>query len=215
MKEAGAALAMLALAAPGALAQAAPLPGLEAGGSIFWVTQFEGGSDRYRERIVEIGPDWILYETLSDYEDDMAGPGENMFLIFSGIEFRGCEDDDFPTREERDAMAALYPFTEGASAELNASGDARTVRVGEATEFFLMGAQRKAHKVMIDFGDEELDEELTILDDAPLTVRIDWTDSGEDRVLAIYSASDTPLPEPTADDLGACAGFLEAERDNQ
>ena len=218
MRRAATALALFALGGPSALADAPDLPAVAPGTSIFWVTNFDGDTDQYRERVHKVGSDWILFQSLFEdtyYEDDEALPGQDYFLIFSGIEFYDCSEDKFPSSEEREARAGLFPLETGTSITLGEGEMLRTMMVGEATPFFLMGDDRSAHDLLIEYADDSLSEDLTILDDPAMTVGITWDESSKDRVLAINSTANTPLPELTEQDLGFCAGFLADEEDNQ
>ena len=202
-------LALLGLASPAAIADGTPIPTIEAGTSVYWTSNFGGSVSDFRERVVAVGDDWVLYESIVDdsWDTEDAAPAENLFLLFSGIDYRSCLDSKLPTREERDALIALRPFTPGDTVELTSLDNRPTVTVGEAEEYFLMGANRPAHRINFNFADDETpDENLLVLDDADLTVLIDWGDDGRDRVMAVRSGG---TPQTFSDaDLGVCAPIL-------
>ena len=204
-----AAAAVLASLSCPASADEPALPELEAGSSVFWSASTGGSADTFRERVVLTGDDWVLYQSIFDTEEDEAMSPDSLFLLYGGIDYRSCFDTPLPTEAERDAIKALRPFSEGATVELASLEDDPVVRVGAATEYFLMGQTHPAHEVLIDYGDEDLNEKLVVLDDYPLTVVIDWDDSSQDRVMMVSGAKTTKITPPTASQLGACAAILD------
>lgn len=204
-----AALAVLACLSWPAAADEPGLPELEAGSSVFWTSSNNGSMDTFRERVVLTGDDWVLYQSIYDSEEDEEMSPDSLFLLFGGIDYRSCVEAPLPTEAERDAIKALRPFTEGATVELASLEDGPVVKVGAATEYFLMGKTYPAHEVLIDYGDASLDEKLVILDDYPLTVVIDWDESSQDRVMMVSGAKATKITPPTASQLGACAAILD------
>ena len=185
------------------------LPELEAGSSIYWSSTFDGSADAFRERVILTGDDWVLYQSIFDTGEEEVISPDSLFLLYGGIDYRSCFDTPLPTEAERDAIKALRPFSEGATVELASLEDDPVVRVGAATEYFLMGQTHPAHEVLIDYGDEDLNEKLVVLDDYPLTVVIDWDDSSQDRVMMVSGAKTTKITPPTASQLGACAAILD------
>ena len=195
-------------AAPLAVSAAPGLPDVGGGSIVYWSSAYEGSSDQYHERILATGDDWVLFK--SEFDDDFVETEtSDLFMIFSGTEYRAC-DETMPTAEERQALAALFPLEEGATVALTSDDGDRTVRVGAATNYFLMGQMHPAHEVFMEFEDEEQNHKLVVLDEKPFTVAIDWNETSSDRVMSITSPKEAPRSGQTAEDLGNCAAFLTA-----
>lgn len=206
-------IALVGLVSPTAIAEGTPIPAVEAGTSLHWTSNSGGSAGDFRERVVAAGDDWVLYESVIDdsWGMDGATPAENLFLLFSGIDYRSCLDSKLPTDEERDALIALRPFTPGDTVELASLDTRPTVTVGEAEDYFLMGANRPAHRINFKFADGETpDENLLVLDDADITVVIDWEDGSRDRVMAVRSGGTAPTFSDA--DLGMCAPILKEKQ---
>ena len=210
MRWAAIASLILAIAAPAlpAIGQSVPEP--VPGVSLFWSSHYQGDTSSFRERIVATGEDWAIYETLWDEDFGVEpGPGD-YFALFSGIDYRGCNGDSMPTDAEREGLAALLPFEEQAEFVATSAEGSPTIRVGAAVDFFLMGETFAAREVVFDFDDndeERTDETLTVLEDYPYTVKLDWDENSIDRVMLIAS-SDQPIEIPDADMLGTCSVLL-------
>ncbi|MGB3627406.1 MAG: hypothetical protein WA989_16355 [Henriciella sp.] len=192
-----------------ATAEDAPLPALEPGSSVFWNSIYEGGQSTFREIVVAAGDDWVLFESKFDdqWSEDVTA-AENLFLVFSGIDYRSCADGPLPSREERAAVKALRPFKAGDTVELTTPEGSPTVTVGEAENYFLMGEMRPAHKIFVDFEDDEFDENLVVLDDMDLTVAIDWDEQSRDKIMSVTSGKPGAATGFTEEELGICAPLL-------
>lgn len=201
-------LASMALLPFAAQAEASSLPALEPGASLFWNSVYEGSPSNFRERVVAAGEDWVLYETRfeDDWGDDTSLT-ENLFLLFSGIDYRSCLDGPLPSDAERAALRALRPFKEGDTVELTTVDGSPTVKVGEAVAFFLMGGMRPARRIFIDHEDDTSDENLVVLDEVDVTVAIDWGDKSRDKLMAITSGK-ADAPTFSQEELGICAPLL-------
>jgi len=168
------------------------------GSSLYWASVFEGSSaDGFREKVLRVASDAELFR--SGEEDDFLDES-SFFALFSGILFRSC-DQDMPTAEERDALAGLWPLTEGDEVSITSDGGA-TVIIGAPTQYFLMGAERAAHHVEIKYDtsteEENFDEKLIVLDDLKLTVQIDWDDTSIDKVMLVTRAKEQEPLSPEA-----------------
>ena len=197
--------------APFADAQSGDLPELEAGASIFWATSAGVSENTFRERVVAVGEDWVLYESLFEdaWTDEDTPVAERLFLLFSGIDYRGCHEDPLPTPEERAALKSLRPVTPGDKVEIGSLDSAPVITVGEPVEYYLMGKTHPAHRIMLDHqGDDMTDENLVVLDEADLTVVIDWDDESRDKVMSIMRAKREPAAAYTDIELGTCAPIM-------
>lgn len=194
-------------------AEGTGLPEIEAGSSVFWTSYTDGSATSFRERVIAVGEDWVLYESV--FEDSYYEPeasSENYFLLFGGIDYRSCYDTPQPSKAERRALKALRPFREGETVELTSLEEKAVVTVGEATEIFLMGQYRPAHRLRIAQEDESADDEnLIVLDEVDLTVGIDWDAESRDRVTLFTRAKSKTPPEFTEAELGTCASILNEE----
>lgn len=171
---------------------------------VYWVSASDGSTDRFQERLIAEKDDAQIYQTISDWQAEDAS---DYFALFSGIHFVSC-DEGMPTAEERDKVAGLWPLTEGAVVELT-SGDGATFEVKEPLDFFLMGKTYPAHIVSGKYGgDEPSEEDLVILDEAPLTVRIDWEDGGRDTATLVTRPPAVASPLEDLDSIGNCASLL-------
>lgn len=212
MVRAAIALIATAIAAPGLAAHGQEIPAPEAGVSLFWASNYDGDNSSFRERVVAAGDNWAIYESIWEdpyAEDTEPGPSD-YFAMFDGIDFRSCSDSEMPTEDERNALSALRPFEEGAEIVMTSLDGSPTIRVGAAVDFFLMGQTVQARKVTLDFPDDaedKTDEALTVLENHPYTVEVDWAEHGVDRVMLI-AASDTPVEMPSTEMLGNCASLL-------
>ena len=194
-----------ALFASGA-AVAAPddaLP-LGPGSVVYWTSVYDGGSDEYREALLAEGEDFALYQMVSEWAEGGAG---DYFALFSGIYYAPCEDE-MPSAEEREAIAGLYPLSPGAKVAIG--GDqGPTFTIGEATEFFLMGRPRAAHKIDVTYaGDDPSEESITVLDDMPLTVAIQWSDGARDSASLVTSPKSVASTPVDTDLIGNCASLM-------
>ena len=212
MVRAAIALLSIAIAAPGLAGHGQELPAPEAGVSLFWASNYTGDNSSFRERVVAAGEDWAIYESLWDtpYDDGVEpGPGD-YFAMFNGIDYRSCSEDEMPSEAERAGLSALRPFEEGTELVLTSLDASPSIRVGAAVDFFLMGKTVQGREVVLDFADDaedKTDEALTVLENDPYTVKLDWGEDGIDRVMLI-AQSDTPVETPTAEMLGNCASLL-------
>lgn len=186
------------------------MPDPQAGVSLFWMSHYEGDNSSFRERIVASGDGWALYESLwDDGLDDETGP-DDYFVLFGGIDYRSCADDEMPSEADREAIAALTPYIEGAEASLESMSGSPTIRVGAAVDFFLMGETVAAREIVIDYPEDtedKTDEALTVLESHPYTIKIDWGENSLDRVMLIATSAE-PVETPDAGVLGSCAALL-------
>ena len=202
----------IAIAAPALPAAGQGIPDVEAGVSLFWVSHYEGYDSSYRERIVAAEEDWAIYQLLEDdrlSESDEVVP-DDLYVLFSGIDYRSCSEDEMPDEAERGRLAALFPLTEGSVMEETTYTGSPVIRVGAREDFFLMGETVSANKVVFDFPDddeEHEDEIVFVLSDKPYTVALDWGETGKDRVTLIAQSDETP-EAPSPDTLGNCAALL-------
>jgi len=111
-----AALAISAVLFGSGAAEAAPDQpvSLGPGSIVFWTSAQDGNADRFRETLLIEGEDFAIYQTESDWA---AGDETDYFVLFSGIYYNTC-DLEMPNAEERAALAALWPLTEGDTAEI-------------------------------------------------------------------------------------------------
>lgn len=174
------------------------------GSNIYWASAYDGGSDNFREALLEQGEDFAIFQSISDWAE--GGPAD-YFTLFSGVFYVPC-DADMPTPEERESIAGLYPLTTGNTASV-ATGDGASFTVGEATEFFLMGRSRPAHEIHSTYaGDEPSEETIIVLDDTPLTVVIQWDESSRDSARLITSPKSVASTRVDTDLIGTCASLL-------
>ena len=184
-------------------APTSPIP-FGPGSTIHWVSASDGNSDRFYERMIAEQGDLQIFQTVSDWP---AGDASDFFALFSGVYFVSC-DQDMPSAEERAKIAALWPLTEGAVVDVS-TGDGATFEVKTPLEFFLMGKWFPAHVVGGKYhGDEESEEDLVILDDVPITVRIDWEDGGRDTATLITRPPAVAAPLEDSGLIGNCATLL-------
>lgn len=194
-----------------AAAQQNNLPELDVGSSIFWSTIYDGTASSFRERLIASGDDWQIFHSIYEgMEDEPLGP-ESLFVVYSGIDYRSCGDGALASADERKAVAGLWPLTEGASVALTTLEDPITIHVGEPTEFYLMGQTHPAHTIQIEYGDQDLNEQIVVLDELPLTVRMDWDETSWDKVMSVSGPKTATLETPTAAELGICAALLESK----
>ena len=190
-------------------AQAAPdlaFP-LGAGSDLYWTSAYEGGSDRFTERLMAENGDVQIFRTDTEYSE---GAPSDYFALFSGIYYTTC-DLDMPTSEERAALEGLWPLTPGSLVEIK-SGDGAKIEVGEPTDYYLMGKRRPAHVVTgTYFGEEESSETLIVLDDVKLTVSIKWQDDGKDSVMLVTKPDAVASTYPNTDLIGNCADLLNTQ----
>ena len=182
------------------------------GSFVYWASLYEGNSDRYREELLADLGDVHVYRTGETYSN---GDASDYHALFSGIYFATC-DTVMPTRAERDALAALWPLSEGASVEIT-SGDGASFTVGAPTKVFLMGHDHPAHIVSgIYPGDAEEDEStetLVVLDRAPLTATVDWQGEGREKMLLVTRPKPDRLEPLDTDLIGNCAQLLIEQTD--
>lgn len=187
-----------------AIGQEAPV-NLAPGTNLYWLTGYEYGYDQSREQLIYLGDDFAVYKTISEYS---AGDESDYFALFSGIDFRGC-DGDMPSAEERQALASLWPLTEGSSAQILLPEPA-TIEVGAATEFYLMAKRLPAHSVTIDYSDNEEteDEALIVLDQIPVTVSIRWNETEKDTVTLMTGPKREFTTDLSEETIGSCTSLL-------
>jgi hypothetical protein len=192
-------------------AQAAPdlsFP-LGTGSDLYWTSAYEGGSDRFKERLIAENGDVQIFRTDNEFSE---GAPSDYFALFSGIYYATC-DLEMPTAEERAALEGLWPLTPGNQVEIK-SGDGAKIEVGEPTEFFLMGKSRPAHIVTGKyFGEEESSETLIVLNDVRLTVGINWQDDGKDSVTLVTKPDAVASTNANTDLIGNCADLLKTQTD--
>jgi len=179
------------------------------GSTIYWTSAYEGGTDKFQERLVHDGEDFHIYKT--DGEAAANDPSD-YFALFSGIYFTGC-DTEMPNAEERAQIAGLWPLTPGASVDIS-TGDGAKYEVGEPQEVFLMGKTRSAHLIKgTYYGEDASGEMLTVLDDLPLTVGIQWDEGGKDTATLITRPNAVASTMVDTDLIGTCASLLNTQTD--
>lgn len=171
---------------------------------MYWTSTSGSGSDKYSETLLVQGDDFAIFRTDSDWSE---GGVSDHFALFSGIYYNAC-DMEMPTAEERQAMAGLWPLSEGAKVDVSA-GKGASIEVGATADFYLMGKTRAAHSIKISYqGDDPSEESIIVLDEVPLTVAIIWDDSTRDTTTLVTrptSAASTPVD---IDLIGNCASLL-------
>lgn len=178
------------------------------GSTIYWTSAYEGGTDKFQERFIYAGEDFDLYRTDGD------GDASDYFALFSGIYFTTC-DTEMPTADERAQLAALWPLIEGASVEIS-TGDGAKYEVGAPAPTFLMGETRAAHVIEgTYFGEDASRETLTILEDLPFTVGIQWEDGGKDTVTLITQPDAVASTMVDTDLIGNCASLMNTQTDKK
>lgn len=206
-----AALAISAVLFGSGVAQAAPDQpvSLGPGSVVFWTSAQDGNADRFRETLLIEGEDFAIYQTESDWA---AGDETDYFALFSGIYYNTC-DLEMPNAEERDALAALWPLTEGDTAEI-ATDQGASVEIGEASEFFLMGKRHAAHQISISYlGEEASEETVFVLDDVPMTVAVHWEGGGRDSATLVTRPKSVASTPVDTDLIGTCASLLNNQTD--
>ncbi|MEO1660189.1 MAG: hypothetical protein AAFR51_04315 [Pseudomonadota bacterium] len=192
---------------PSALAETdAALP-LGPGSALYWQSSFDGSSDQYTETVIAAGEDFKIYKSNNDFSDH--GP-EDFFALFSGIDFRPC-NEDMPAAEDRAAAAALWPLEVGKRAEVLANSDNPVkIEILQETNFFLMGQSLPAHVVKIDYqdNDETEDEDVVVLDDTKITVRLDWSATSRDALTLVTKPRPDAVYDLSEEAIGACAALL-------
>ena len=177
------------------------------GSDLYWISAYDGGSDRYSEQLIAQTGDAQLFKTMNEYSE---GDASDYFALFSGIYFTLC-DTEMPTAEERAALAGLWPLTSGAVVEIK-SGDGAKLEVGEPTQYYLMGHYRPAHTVTgTYYGEEESTESLIILDDVKLTVGIEWDEGSKDSAMLVTKPDAVASTEVDTDLIGTCADLWNTE----
>ncbi|MCR9269484.1 MAG: hypothetical protein NXH72_05820 [Hyphomonadaceae bacterium] len=177
------------------------------GTEIFWVSAYDGGSDRFYESLIAEQGDVQIFRTNSDYSE--GGPSDH-FALVSGIYYVGC-DMEMPSDQERAAVAGLWPLTSGDVVEIE-SGDGAKFETGDTTEFYLMGRTYPAHVIKgTYYGDEESEEMLTVLDEVKLTVGIKWDEGGTDSAVLVTKPDAVASTTPDTDLIGTCADLLNTE----
>lgn len=171
---------------------------------VYWTSAYDGGSSNFRENLIAQGDDFQLFVTEGEWA---PGGLEDHFALFSGIYFAAC-DQRMPTAEERSDLAGLWPLTTGQQVEI-ATGDEATLKVGAATEVFLMGETRAAHIVNSVYrGDDPSEEDLLILDNTPLTVGVLWEDGTKDRATLVTKPNSVASMPVDTDLIGNCASLI-------
>lgn len=208
MRRGAAALAFLALSSGAASSQAVEALDLGPGSQVFWINNYDGGLDHFQEKLVGQAGDVGVYKNVYDGVEE--SPSE-YFALFSGIYYITC-DDEMPSQDEQDAMAALRPFEAGKTLVVASGNDAEIVIV-EPTEFFLMGRSWPAHTLQLTYGndDERSTETISVLDDYPLTVQIDWEDNSKDTAMLVTRSKDMAQIDADEDLIGNCAGLLKEQ----
>ena len=176
------------------------------GSMVYWNSGFGNGLNQFQEKLLVEGDDFAVYQTL--YGEDPTGPSD-YFALFSGIYFTTC-DLAMPTEAEREALAGLRPFEPGAKVEVTGD-DGASVVVGEATEFFLMGRMWPAHQIALTYASEDgedSNEEIVVLDEPPLTVRLDWEDGSRDIAMLVTRPRADAEVAIDQDLIGNCASLL-------
>jgi len=198
------------LASSASAGEEASLPFGE-GSTVYWTLAYDGGSDRLIERALISGDDFMIFQTVGD---TAVGDASDYFALYSGIDYRTC-DETQATAEERAALAALWPLEPGKSAKITSYDDtALTVRVGEASAFFLMGQMWPAHQLTLDYeSEEETDEELIVLDQLPISVSLKWDATSLDTVTLVTKPSPVALPDLSQETIGECAALLNEKTD--
>lgn len=196
----------MALSLGTASSQSADTIDLGPGSYVFWISNYDGGTDRFEEKLVYGTEELGIYQNL--YEGVEVSPSEH-FALFSGIYFVTC-DSEMPTPAEREAIANLRPFAAGKTATIATEGGAEMV-VGEATNVFLMGRDWPAHRIELSYPDEDgetSNETITVLDDLPLTVRINWDDGTKDTAMLVTRSKENSEFVPDPGLIGNCASLL-------
>lgn len=196
----------LALSLGAASAQSSDTLDLGPGSYVLWISNYDGGTDRFEEKLVYGTGEFGIYQNL--YEGVEANPSEH-FALFSGIYFVTC-DSEMPLPSEREAIAALRPFAPGKTADITTEGGVQIV-VEEAAEAFLMGRTWPAHTIKLSYADEDGEtstETITVLDDLPLTVRIDWDDATKDTAMLVTRSKESSDFVNDPDLIGNCASLL-------
>ncbi len=200
-------LATVASLFPSALAETdAALP-LGVGSTLYWHSHFDGSNDTYVEKLIAEGSDFQIYLATNEFSE--GGPSD-YFALFSGIDFRSC-DEDMPTPEERAAVAAMWPLETGKSANIFVTSDnPAKVEVGNESHSFLMGRTLPAHYVTIDYenNDEVEDEKILVLDDTPLTSEINWSESSRDTLTLVTKPRSDTAYDVSEETIGTCAALL-------
>lgn len=196
----------MALSVGAASAQSANTLDLGPGSYVFWVSNYDGGTDRFEEKLVYANGDLGIYQNL--YDGVEPSPSEH-FALFSGIYFVTCESE-MPTPAEQEAIAGLRPFAPGKTATI-ATEDGAEIVVGEAAETFLMGRDWPAHIVELSYPNEDGEtstETITVLNDFPLTVGIDWDDGTKDTAMLVTRSKENRAFVYDPDLIGNCASLL-------
>ena len=150
------------------------------------------------------GDDFAIFRTDSDWSE---GGVTDHFALFSGIYYNTC-DLEMPTMDERQAMAGLWPLSEGTKVDIS-TGDGASIEVGSAAELFLMGKPRSAHSVKISYrGDDPSEESIIVLDEVPLTAAIFWEDGTRDTTTLVTRPTSVASTPVDIDLIGNCASLL-------
>ncbi len=207
------ALASVLICASGAQAEEGDLPVIDTGTIYYWTNKFDGGTDKFHEKLAIKDGDVEIYQTLGEY---VSGDASDYYALFSGIEYRSCQDDQMPSAEDRKAIAALWPLETGKTVTTTSNGEpASEIEIGEPTQFFLMGEVRPAHKITINYPgkDDATTEELTVLDDLAVTVAIRWNETDADTLQLITGAKQQSSLALDRETLGNCVDlFVDAKQ---
>lgn len=199
-------LAIGALLFGSGVAQAAPdqSPSMGPGSTVYWTSAHDGNVDRFRETLVFQGEDFVLFKTNGDWG---AGDETDYFALFSGIYYNTC-DLEMPTTEERAALAALWPLTEGNKLEIT-TDQGTAFEVGAPIDYYLMGKAHSAHTITVAYkGEEPSGETIIVLDDLPVTVAVDWEEGGRDSVTLVTKPKSVASTPVDTDLIGTCASLL-------
>ncbi|MEM6557787.1 MAG: hypothetical protein AAF642_18015 [Pseudomonadota bacterium] len=206
-----AAFAIGALLLGSGVADAAPDPPVSfgPGSMLFWTSAQDGNADRFRETLLIEGDDFAIFQTKSDWT---TGDETDYFALFSGIYYNTC-DLEMPNSDERAALAALWPLTEGDTVEI-ATEQGATFEIGAATEFYLMGKRHAAHEISISYlGDDASEETAIVLDDVPMTVAVNWEGGGRDSATLVTRPKSVASTPVDTDLIGTCASLLNNQTD--
>jgi len=205
------ALAVLAVFSGFGSAAAAPvdLIPMGPGSKLFWVSAYDGGTDRFYETLIAQGDDFQIFRNDGEWSE---GGVADHFAVFSGLHVTSC-DSDMPSLEDRQKLAEFWPLQPGETVTID-SDDGAEYKVGDAREFFLMGKSWPAHSVSgTYFGDEPSEDSLIILADMALTVSIRWEDLGLDTATLITPSTSVASTPIDTDLIGNCASLLNIETD--
>ncbi len=180
----------------------------KAGTQLIWKYVYEGGSDDDVVTVVATGPDFAIFRQTLD---------TTYFAEFSGIGFATCNDEEQPSREDRQAALSAWPLEVGT--EIAWQND--KVTVDREDTYDLSSEKEPVVWITHDYADEDSENDnFAISPRYGTALELLWPENGRDFVVSIGSVPiDAKEVQPgyfllegvDLSDLGFCASLLSEE----